>query len=193
MEKIDYLDAEELLHLAIRADGMPDMAIPYLKRGLELAPDDARFHYCLGAQYASIGLMERAIHAMTRAIELDPSLTSARFQLGMLYMNLGQAEQATSTWAALDALGDDDCFSQFKTGLCHLMRDEFDDCERHLRDGITLNRVSEALNRDMQNILGQIAALRSEGRLEPVEATLPVADTGSNHFLLGAYAAGAGT
>jgi tetratricopeptide (TPR) repeat protein len=159
----ERLDAEELLHLALEAakGNRHEQAIHSLKRALDLAPEDARLHYLLGAEHAQIGLYERAVEEMGQAIVLDPGLATARFQLGLLHLTSGRAEQAEQVWAGLDDLGPEHALRRFKTGLLHLARDEFEQATQLLTQGIAMNRDNPTLNKDMQQILSSIAQLQA--------------------------------
>jgi tetratricopeptide (TPR) repeat protein len=192
MSKPSYLDADELLQLAIAASQKDDheTAITNLKRALEISPDNAKVHYFLGAEHAQIGLYDRAITEMERAVNLDPNLVTAIFQLGLLYLTSGQVEKAIEAWAPLDKQGDENCFYLFKTGMIHLARDEFDECEQSLKKGIALNNFNEALNNDMRRILTDIDERRNDGRIatnsQPSQTQQAPGKDGS-HFFLSAY------
>lgn len=184
----ERLDADELLHLAIRASeaNQHESSISYLKRALEIAPKNGKIHYMLGAEHAQIGLYDRAIEEMTRAVELDGSLHTATFQLGLLYITSGMVANAATAWQPLDKLGDNDALYLFKTGLLHLARDEFQKAIEMMRKGIELNKTNEALNRDMQRLITD-----AEKQLTtPAAKPAPEAgskDKGANHVLLSAY------
>lgn len=188
MSTTSYLDAEELLQLAIHASQKDDheTAIINLKRALEISPENAKLHYFLGAEHAQIGLFNRAITEMTNALRLDPSLVVATFQLGLLHLTSGQVEQAIECWLPLNDLGENNYFYLFKTGMIHLSRDEFKECENLLKRGIDLNQENKALNQDMQRILTDIEGRRKEGPASSTDTTQATAE--NNHFFLSAYA-----
>lgn len=158
MDTPERLDADELLRLALTATERDQngSAIEYLKRLLALEPDRADALYLLGAQQAQIGLPERAIASMQRALELRPQMDAARFQLGMLQLTSGRVAEAEAVWEPLRGLGDEHPFVLFKTGLLHLVRDEFDACLDHLARGIARNDINEALSVDMANIAEEV-------------------------------------
>ena len=76
------LDAEELLHLALRATrrNQADAASRYVDQALALAPADARLHHLRGGLLAERGEIEAAMAAIERAVALDPLLWGAHFQ-----------------------------------------------------------------------------------------------------------------
>lgn len=158
-----YLDADELKHLALNAmrEGRHEDAIVTLKRAIDLAPSDAGLHYLLGAQYARIGFAERAATAIHQALALNPSLDGARFQLGWIYLNHGQTDAAAEIWQGHDQLGENHPLYLFKTGLLHLAKREYDECEKYLRRGIEVNTMDQALNYDMAGIVKQIQTYRT--------------------------------
>lgn len=159
MEKTaSRLNAQELLHLAIDASkkDQNESAIEYLKRAIELSPEDARIHYMLAAEHAQIGMYTEAIQEMERAVQLDPKLYTAHFQLGLLQLSSGQVDRAIAAWEPLDALGEDNFLFFFKSGLIHLARDEFGPCADKLKRGMELNTQNQALNNDMQRVINDI-------------------------------------
>ena len=185
-----YLDADELLHLALEASRQDkhEEAITYLKRALALAPEDARMHYLLGAEHAQIGLYDRAVEEMQQAVKLNPALETAHFQLGLLHITSGRVDAAAEAWKPLDRLPAEHPLLLFKTGLLHLAKDEFSDCEQCLRRGIAANKFNAALNNDMARVLKEV-----EGRIPP-PGTPPDAKTPATpkpttpkHVLLSAY------
>ncbi len=150
------LNAEELMHLALHATEheSPDKAISYLKRLLKVDPDNGKAYYLMGALHAEIGMHKQAMDEMTKALELDSSLPeTARFQLGLLYITSGNIPEAEATWQPLDQLGNEHALYLFKTGMLHLVRDEFDQCAETLRKGIEVNSFNEDLNNDMRRVL----------------------------------------
>ncbi len=185
------LDVDELLHLAIRASQQDqhEQTISYLKQALEVAPDNGKVHYMLGAEHAQIGLYDRAVEDMTTAVKLDPSLTTAYFQLGLLHITSGRVDPAIKAWQPLDALGKENPLYLFKTGLVHLARDEFDACVENLSKGITLNTFNEALNKDMQRVIDEVKAhggQQAAAKPAPAPVAKPQKTSGS-HVLLSAY------
>ena len=191
MKATQKLDDSELLHLAIRAsqENRHEDAIGLLKQALDVAPNNAKVHYMLGAEHAEIGLYDRAADEMAKATELDPSLVTASFQLGLLHITSGRVTHAEKAWEPLDKLGADHPLFLFKAGLLHLARDEFDECVTMLEKGISLNTANEALNNDMRRILGDVNARRKNGA-----ESEPVAETSGKqkskypkHVLLSAY------
>lgn len=153
----ESLDAEELMHLALKAmrENRDSDAIGYLERGIALAPDDGTLHYLLGAMHAQAGLPKRAIDEMSQATRLAPHIEMAHFQLGLLHLTSGNVDAAVSAWGALDALDAEHPLALFKTGMLHLARDRFAECIDALRHGIARNERYPALNRDMQRVIGR--------------------------------------
>lgn len=186
----EELDAEELLHLALLASNQAkhEESISYLKRAQGKAPKQGKIYYLLGAEHAQIGLYERAAEEMTKAVELDPSLHTASFQLGLLYMTSGRVDDAAKAWQTLDPLGKGHPLYLFKSGLLHLARDEFEPCMENLRKGMQLNKINEALNKDMLRVLSDVEKLLKAAKPESaavVEGTKQ--DGAANHVRLSAY------
>jgi len=182
------LTAEELLHLAIESSKKDntESTINYLKRAIELNPDDGRTHYLLAAEHAQIGMYDQAVEEMEHAVRLDPSLHTASFQLGLIHLSSARIEQAIAAWAPLNALGENNFLYLFKTGLEHLIRDEFDQCVAYLERGIKLNSINPALNNDMQRVITSTQEKVKELGLQPPSDDLPP-PTGTSHAFISAY------
>jgi Flp pilus assembly protein TadD len=181
------LDAQELLHLALKAmeDQRDAEAISLLKRGIELEPDDGRLYYLLGAMHAQVRMYDRAITEMQRAVELAPHIEMAHFQLGMLLLTSGQVEAARTAWSALDGLDGDHALKLFMTGMLDLVGDDYDGCIAKLRRGIERNTEQPPLNRDMQRVIEAAEAARA-GQVQP-GAAQPESGTAARHVLLAGY------
>jgi tetratricopeptide (TPR) repeat protein len=155
------LDAEELMHLALRAmeNDESEAAITYLKRALVLAPNDGRLHFLLGAVHAEIGLDERAIAELSRAAQLAPELHTAHFQLGTLLLKRGEVERAAQAWRPLDVLDRNHPLYLFKSALTRLAEGDYSHCIADLKQGIARNDENEALNAEMREALARTEAL----------------------------------
>lgn len=182
------LDADELLHLALAATDQdrPDDSINYLKKGLEIAPNDGRLYYLLGAVHAELGMYDRAIEEMGKAVELAPGLNTAHFQLGLLHLTSGNVPAADAAWKPLDDVGLEDPLRLFKTGLLHLVRDEFEKCVDHLRRGIERNTMNEQLNHDMQRVIGEAEKVLRQRSSTPA-APVPAPQQQGKRAFLSAY------
>jgi tetratricopeptide (TPR) repeat protein len=153
-----FLDADELLHLALNAAGAGnnEEALVKLKRALEIAPNDARVHYVLGSMYTQLGLIDRATKHLQHAVVFDPSMETARFRLGWIQLNTGTVDAAAETWKAFDGLGKEHPLYLVKTGLLHLAKNELVEAEKFLRLGIAANTIDAQFNYDMAQIHKQI-------------------------------------
>ena len=186
----EELDSDELLHLALLASKQNnhEESISLLKRAQTKAPKEGKIYYLLGAEHAQIGLYDRAAEEMTKAVALDPQLHTASFQLGLLHITSGRIDAATQAWQPLDALGDENPLFLFKTGMLHLVRDEFEQCANLIKKGIKLNNSNESLNHDMQRVLADVEKHLSitQAGTGKSPATKPGEGT-TKHVLLSAY------
>jgi tetratricopeptide (TPR) repeat protein len=176
MEKpaAERLDADELLQLALKASGEAshEQSITYLKRALDLKPNEGRLHYMLAAEHAQMGLYDRAAEEMAKAVELDPSLVTAHFQLGLLHITSGRVAQAEAAWRPLDKLGKDHFLHLFKTGMLHLVRDEFKESASCLERGLKANTFNDALNNDMRRVLRDVQERLAKPTDAPADSTV---------------------
>jgi tetratricopeptide (TPR) repeat protein len=145
-------------------------------------PEDGRLHFLRGSMLAGIGRLIEALPALKRAVELAPDLAIARFQLGFFLLTSGEPSEALSVWGPLALLPDDHYLRLFVGGLTHLIRDEFDESVRLLREGIAANQENSPLNRDMGLIIEEIEKLA--GSSEAAGDT----DVSATSLLLAQYA-----
>jgi tetratricopeptide (TPR) repeat protein len=178
-------ELQELME-AMQSDS--DDQLERVDRLISSYPDDPRLHVLRGSVLASIGRPIEAMPALRRAVELAPDFTIARFQLGFFQLTSGEAANALSTWGPLAMLPEQNYLRMFVAGLTHLIRDEFAEAIAHLRAGIAANDENPPLNRDMQLIIEQTAALAAGAGPEAVEGEAASATS----FLLDQLSGGSG-
>jgi hypothetical protein len=100
---------------------------------------------------------------MRRAVDLAPDYAIARFQLGFLLLTSGEPHAAQEAWGPLHALPESNYLNIFVRGLCHLIRDEFDDTVRLLQEGIDRNTENAPMNADMQLIIDEVRRKQAAG------------------------------
>jgi tetratricopeptide (TPR) repeat protein len=130
--------------------------LTYLKRAIEKRPDDARAHWALAAEYASLRMPYRARDHFARSLEIDPAPLVARFQFGLLMLTQGDAAQAQAIWEPLDALDASAPVRLFKNGLLHMAGDRFDDALAETRRAMSAPGVDPAMRRDMEMVVANI-------------------------------------
>jgi tetratricopeptide (TPR) repeat protein len=151
-------------------------------------PEDPRLHFLRGSILASIGRPIEALPALQKAVEIAPDFVIARFQLGFFQLTSGEAANALSTWGPLALLPEGHYLRSFVAGLTHLIRDEFEAAIRQLREGIAVNEENPPLNRDMQLIIDQSAALLAQAEAAPAPAAGEDGEAASAaSFLLGQF------
>jgi tetratricopeptide (TPR) repeat protein len=137
-------------------------------------PNDPRLHFLKGSLLAGNEDYEGARLAMRRAVDIAPNYAVARFQLGFLLLTSGDAIAAQEAWGPLHGLPADNYIRRFVDGLCHLIRDEFDDAIHGLQEGIARNQENAPMNRDMQLIIDEIRerGLKPDGAMSSVDFLL---------------------
>lgn len=183
------LDAQELLHLALKAmeEQRDAEAIGLLKRGIALDPDDGRLHYLLGAMHAQLGMVERAVGELQHAVVLAPHIEMAHFQLGLLQLTRGDVDEARASWSALETLEAEHPLALFRAGMLSLVEDDVDACIAKLRRGIELNHEHEALSRDMERVIHAAEQARTERTQAGSEAPPQAEGASAQHVLLAGY------
>ncbi len=72
-------------------------ALVYLRRVVDIKPDDAAAHYNLGAVYRELRQWQEEIAALKQAIRIDPSYADAHHNLRVVYCKLGRYQEAIDT------------------------------------------------------------------------------------------------
>ena len=126
------------------------------------ALSEAQKQYLAGADLAQGGHYEEAVVQIEKALALDPDLHTARLQLGLLLLTMGQAHRSLDVWQLLDRLPGDSYLRLFRDGMAALIRDDFPECLRLLRNGIETNTENAPLNGDMQILIRKVLETTSE-------------------------------
>lgn len=129
-----------------------------LEEMLTAYPGDPRLHFLHGSFLAGNGDYGAAVRVIRRAVDLAPDFDLARFQLGFLLLTSNEPYAAQEAWGPLHGIARDNYLRIFVEGLCHLIRDEFDQASALLAQGISANHDNLPLNADMQLLIDQIAA-----------------------------------
>ncbi len=129
---------------------------------LTACPNDPRLHFLKGSFQAGNGDYSAAITTIRHAVDLAPGFELARFQLGFLLFTSNEPYGAQETWGPLHGLPRDNYLRLFVDGLCHLIRDEFEQASALLGEGMEANKDNVPLNSDMRLILDQIAVRQSD-------------------------------
>ncbi|HKQ31136.1 MAG TPA: hypothetical protein VJS66_07625 [Burkholderiales bacterium] len=177
-----FLDADELLHLALDASrrGRTEDSLVTLKRAMEIAPNDARIHYVLGSLYNQIGMIERAEKHLQHATTFQPAMENARFELGWLYWSTGRADTAAQTWKAFDDHGKEHPIYLFKTGLLHLAKNEYNECEKNLRLGLSVNGGNVPYASEMAQLHQRVSTYLATLKAPTTTETQPAAPKPEN-------------
>jgi Flp pilus assembly protein TadD len=154
-------------------------ALQLLLRACEAHPNDPRPLALLGGHFMEQRDLDRAEAAYLTALQRAPDFAIARFQLGLMQFTSGRPVVASTTWAALDALGEDHPLALFKRAFEHVAQDDLTQARRLLLEGIARNTANEALNHDMRVVLDRIGG--------SPEDTQGKEGAPQGHFLLSAY------
>ncbi len=92
--------------LAQATSGQIDDAITSFKRGLEIAPQDARLLDAAGAAYSLKGDLEMARQYFVESLKLAPTAVSTRQNLGIALFSLGRYEEASKQFLDLYEIGE---------------------------------------------------------------------------------------
>ncbi|MEH6726849.1 MAG: sulfotransferase, partial [Hyphomicrobiales bacterium] len=92
-EKKNSIFRNNLANSYIRGD-VPELAIPHLRRAVELSPRLVEPHLNLGRAFRSIGKSKQAIECFQKALNRDASLEQAKLGLGGALIEMGRMEEA---------------------------------------------------------------------------------------------------
>lgn len=126
---------------------------------IETYPDDARLHFVRASMLVGAKRNIEAHGAFSRAVALAPDFAIARFQLGFFELTSGEPAAALNTWAPLAKLPEGHYLRTFAEGLGFLIEDRFEEATARLREGMQANTENPPLNRDMQLLIDECAAL----------------------------------
>jgi tetratricopeptide (TPR) repeat protein len=154
-------------------------------------PADPRLYFMKGSLLAAQEHYAEGRAAMRQAVEIAPGYDIARFQLGLLELSSGDAEAADATLQPLADAPGENALSLFALGLRHLARDDLDQAEALLRQGMEINAEHPLVSRDMELMLAGITDARAKAaadRHRPAEEVGANADVSAAHLLLQRYA-----
>jgi predicted O-linked N-acetylglucosamine transferase (SPINDLY family) len=86
--------------------GRNEIAVPLLRRALELMPNNAALHCNLADALAAIRLGDEAISHYEKSIAIDPNLSTVYNNLGIVYSRLGRVQDAVRVWEKAIELAD---------------------------------------------------------------------------------------
>jgi tetratricopeptide (TPR) repeat protein len=154
---------DKLGALTLKIQKEPASGMKELDALLTEYPNEPRLHLLKGSLLAGGQDYASARTAMRRAVDLAPDYAIARFQLGFLLLTSGEPHAAQEAWGPLHALPESNYLNIFVRGLCHLIRDEFDDTVRLLQEGIDRNTENAPMNADMQLIIDEVRRKQAAG------------------------------
>ncbi|MGD9948327.1 MAG: tetratricopeptide repeat protein [Desulfobulbus sp.] len=85
-----------------------DQALEYIRRAIELKPENGYIHDSLGWVYYRLGKLEQAIKELEIAVQLSPEDAAIRDHLGDVYLESGRVRDALHTFKKALKLSKDD-------------------------------------------------------------------------------------
>ncbi|WP_220815277.1 hypothetical protein [Pseudomonas paralcaligenes] len=169
------LDADEYLHLAIKASQTGDhhASLEHLHKALAQAPSHAGARYFLAAEHAELGLYERACEEMQELLLIAPGMEIARFQLGLLNLQLDRKEPAQQVFKELAESARDESLMAFAAAYLHLLEERQHEAIAQLNEGLKVCG-NPALKADMSRVLSSLSSTPDEVAKESAEAAQPI-------------------
>jgi predicted O-linked N-acetylglucosamine transferase (SPINDLY family) len=135
-------------------------ALPALRKGAELLPDDAQAHCNLGIALVESGQPETALPSFERALKIDPNYADAHFNEGVILQGMWQLDSAVASYRRAVAIRPDFAAAYINLGatLRYLGRSgEAEDC----------CRLALAIKSDSGEALGNLGLILEErGQLD---------------------------
>ncbi|MCY4438253.1 MAG: tetratricopeptide repeat protein [Chloroflexi bacterium] len=89
-----------------RSEGDLETAILHVRRAVELQPENAEYHFHLGANLGMVGEIEEGIQECWLAVQLNPTWELPRVEVGIILLNAGRSQEAREHLESI-ALGQD--------------------------------------------------------------------------------------
>jgi len=127
--------------------GMPEQALPYLKRVLQQTPENARVLVLVGQIYLEQDKAAEASAAFNKAAQLDPTAANAWIGLGDVAAKQGNNTEAAAHYSKALAADPDSPEAANGLGLALAKSDQFAKAQRYFEQAIAERRdYAEAIN-----------------------------------------------
>lgn len=103
-----------------------EKGIDYLRKVVELQPDDPAVRAKLGAAYIRMGRIDEGAAEMRKALEIDPKYEKASVALVFAYLGLRKPDQAIEVAKMMEESQPDNPRGAVLIGIAHMMAKEFD-------------------------------------------------------------------
>jgi len=134
--------------------GFKDNGIAYLRKSLELDPENAIAHNYLGVICGESGKHQEAIEHLQTALRLKPNFEDAYRHLGIAYFNAGQVERSIEPFEHAIALNPDDADAHNNLGVSFAVLGMRELALEHFKKAVQLDPEDAAaqanLNRALQ-------------------------------------------
>ncbi len=74
--------------------GSPEIAIDWLRRAIEIEPDNSQYHLSLGGAYFELRCWQAAVDTFRAAVTLSPESALAHYGCGSACANMGRLNEA---------------------------------------------------------------------------------------------------
>lgn len=169
------LDADEYLHLAIKASQSGDhhASLEHLHKALKAAPEHTGARYFLAAEHAELGLYERACDELHELLTAAPEMAIARFQLGLLSLQLGRQANAQQAFMQLAESDQDPSLQDFAKAYLYLLDERVAEAVELLQKGLACCS-NPALGADMSRVMNSLTASTATSEQNSEEAVQPI-------------------
>ena len=116
-----------------------ESAEKYIRRAIEIEPDNPRYHFRLGVVYDKGNQKQASIDAMRKVIELDPKHANALNYLGYTYADLGKnLDEAERLIKEALKHKPNDGYITDSLGWVYYKKGEFDKALKYLKKAVEL-------------------------------------------------------
>jgi len=133
-----------------------DLALPYLKNLLALAPSNARLHLLLGIVLREKGQLEAGERELRAALELDPRSPAVHAALGVLLSKRRRFAEAEQSQRRAIALAPTRANYHNDLGFCLFLQKRFEDARKELVEAIRLDPALRAAFNNLGFVHGML-------------------------------------
>ena len=137
----EILDPSQVLINAERfiSGKEPARAVNLLRGAIEKTPDNARFHFLLGAALVQMNLRDEAIRAYEKVVSLSPDWLDGYIRLGALLEAQGRDKDAIALYEKAGGLDSNDIEMKIRIAKLHNSRGRKDTANKILLDLLKKN------------------------------------------------------
>lgn len=139
-----YLGAElqkqyDLTNDPIQQQAIVKQGIDYLRKSLNIYPDNTDSHAEIGATYFRAKMYDSAVTHLNRAMELNPRQINASTNMGTVYLTQGRFAEALPYYRKTVSINDGHLLAWFNLAVCYYQTQKYDSAIYGFKKTITID------------------------------------------------------